>query len=262
MIIDPASVQDGVRTMHRLSFAQNLLIALVWVAFFAVIVVAANIDPSGGEAFAPVILGMMVFAFVVMLLIARRPRGREYRMIVSAAGIRGDFRIRRLYPLMATWICLLFTSVCVMGMLSEPPNSRATIGWAATGIAFMIGYAIVLLSVRRAIIGLRVDENGHVWLRRRGESWEPLHINEYRHAYGRIVTGRMGSTASRIDFLQPSGDARPIKFPLLMVRSELYGTPTSGVFISGFFQDYVRKSGWRVESKRDGAWKATNPNVL
>ncbi|MDZ4763766.1 MAG: hypothetical protein SGI73_04385, partial [Chloroflexota bacterium] len=160
MIIDPASVTNGVRTLRRLSLGQQLLTLLVWAGFFGVVFGLVATQPGDGQAFAVPILALLIGAFMLSFAIMRRPRGGEYQMIVSTAGLRGEFGVRRIYPLLATYICIMFAAVSVNGMLSEPPGSRAVAGWALTALAFLLIYAVVLIRLLRVVVAFRIDAEG------------------------------------------------------------------------------------------------------
>jgi hypothetical protein len=250
---------DGVRLGRRTSPLQTILIILIWLGaagFLAWVLSTSDDDP---ERLMPLIVGTMAGAFVLTIVIALLPWGGKQMMIVDKVGMRGEFQIRRAYPLLATYICLLFGGISVGGMLSEPPESPVVWGWALTAISFLLIYALILFGLRNLVVAFRIEPDGSVSIKRRGARWQPLRLSDYREAIGRTVTGDTITYASRVDFLAAQGNARPIRIPLQTLRSRLYRTIVPSNVTTAYFQDYVGARGWRVESKRAGGWKATPP---
>lgn len=246
-------------TSRSLSLGQKLLLVIVWGGMFAgLILIGANSKSSSGEEFVIPTIIALIFAWGISFFVYRRASGRELTRISSPNGIRGEFRVRRFWPVITGYIIGMLALVSIMGMVSERPNSRAIWGWALTGLIPLLFYAVLLLRLRRQVTAFRVDDRGMVSVQL-GREWLPLNPQDYRRVVGREQTGRYSSSPSRVDFLNPVKGVPPIVIPLNWITSRTYNTLTYGVYVNAFFKNYCRHAQFVVQDRGHG-WLAT-PNA-
>ncbi len=253
-------MNPGTTTQRSLTNGQRILMALVWLGAFALMFVVLRQLPNGDEN--PLVFIMILvfigLAWFLTFRIATRAAGKPYTRITAPEGLRGEFSVRREWPLMLGFLTAMITVVCALGIIDEPPGSDVIWGWALTALIPLALYGFYLFRLRNRVVAFRIDDNQQVFIKRAGGDWTPLRIADY----GRIISHTMSSSRytvkapSRIDFLDPLNFEHPVSIPLLMVRSRQYKTAAYGTIIDHFFRQQCQDAGFEIRPRGDG-WIAT-----
>lgn len=239
------------------STRQRIIIGVVWLPVLIIFVIALQLRSNYERGLFAFLLWIIscVSAMVLTHKIGEEPRGKFYKEISLPESVRGEFSLGR------DWRPWFFMAGFYIVLLALRLDTSTLIRFflIVAGLALLIvANYLALNGIFNKVIALRVDDEGHIFFRRRNQDWQPLIITDYVRISCEIgVSGQSRYTVPiKIIFFTTNSKKPALSIPISYVRSKRYDSLVPSEVMSNFFKEKCMEHHYDFND-RPIAWVAT-----